>query len=47
MSILDAKNKLLKSYMVNLLYYISLKVEGKPIKGHPVINRLLYLKTML
>ncbi len=47
MSILEAKNYLLLSYTLNLLYYARVRARGEEVKDHAVIERLLYLKTML
>jgi hypothetical protein len=32
---------------MNLAFYILLKLQGKSIKDHPVIRRLIYIKTLL
>ena len=34
-------------YITYLAYYSKLKIEGKTINDHPVIRKLIYLKTML
>jgi Sas10/Utp3/C1D family. len=47
MSYIDVKFSLLAFYSMNLAFYILLKVQGKPVKGHPVIRRLIYIKTLL
>jgi len=47
MSYLEMKYNLLLTYCQFLSVFIALKLEGKPVKDHPVINRLLHIKTLL
>lgn len=47
MSYLEMKYNLLLTYCQFLSVFITLKLEGKPVKDHPVINRLLHIKTLL
>ena len=35
------------SYCTFLSFYLLLKLEGKPIEGHPVIFKLTHIKTLL
>jgi len=44
---LQLKYKLLLSYCTNIGFYLLLKTEGKAVKGHPVIETLLKIRTML
>ncbi|CDJ41068.1 hypothetical protein, conserved [Eimeria tenella] len=46
-SLLDAKNQLLLSYLTYLAYYILLKAHGVPIATHPVLERLIETKLLL
>ncbi|CDJ52366.1 hypothetical protein, conserved [Eimeria brunetti] len=46
-SLLDAKNQLLLSYLVYLSYYILLKAHGAPVGAHPVIERLIETRLLL
>eukprot|EP01104_Vermistella_antarctica_P002715 TRINITY_DN12937_c0_g1_i1.p1 TRINITY_DN12937_c0_g1~~TRINITY_DN12937_c0_g1_i1.p1 ORF type:complete len:715 (-),score=275.79 TRINITY_DN12937_c0_g1_i1:43-2151(-) len=46
-SFLEAKYQLLLSYCVNICYYLTLKAEGEPVKDHPVIERLVEIRTIL
>ncbi|CAE8649336.1 unnamed protein product, partial [Polarella glacialis] len=43
----EMKGQLLLSYLVGLAYYLVLKVEGVPVKDHPVVLRLLWIRTLL
>ena len=46
-SYLDSKNNIMLIYLTNLVFYSILKSNGKSINNSPVINRLIYLKTLL
>ena len=46
-SYLDAKHLLMLSYCINIVFYLLLKSEGKPVKDHPVVLRLVELRTYL
>ena len=46
-SLLDAKNQLLLSYLSYLSYYIVLKAHGVPVASHPVIERLIESRLLL
>ena len=35
------------SYSINLIFYILLKINGKLVKSHPVIEKLLFLRELL
>ena len=47
MSYLEIKYNLLLQYCQFLTVFVALKLEGKPVKDHPVIDRLLHIKTLL
>lgn len=47
LSYLDAKHMLLLMYCMHILFYILLKLEGQPVKSHPVMQRLVAAKTYL
>ena len=47
LSYLDAKHMLLLMYCMHILFYILLKLEGQPVKAHPVMQRLVACKTYL
>lgn len=47
LSYLDAKHMLLLMYCMHILFYILLKLEGQPVKSHPVMQRLVACKTYL
>lgn len=47
MSYLDAKHLLLLMYSIHILFYILLKLDGQPVREHPVMQRLLAAKTYL
>lgn len=47
LSYLDAKHMLLLMYCMHILFYILLKLEGQPVKSHPVMQRLVAGKTYL
>ena len=46
MSYLEMKYNLLMSYCTFLSFYLLLKLEGKPVEGHPVIFKLAHIKTL-
>ena len=46
-SYLEAKHLLLLHYCINIVFYLLLKAEGRPVKDHPVIARLLELRAYL
>ncbi len=45
-SYLEMKYNLMISYCSFLSFFLLLKVEGKDVKAHPVIDRLVYIKTL-
>ena len=46
-SYLEAKHLLLLHYCINIVFYLLLKAEGRPVRDHPVIARLLELRAYL
>ena len=46
-SYLDAKHLLMLSYCVNIVFYLLLKAEGRPVRDHPVVLRLVEIRTYL
>ena len=46
-SYLDAKHLLMLSYCINIVFYLLLKAEGKPVRDHPVVLRLVEIRTYL
>eukprot|EP00873_Tetraselmis_striata_P000222 jgi/Tetstr1/420486/TSEL_011599.t1 len=46
-SLLEAKNILMLHYCQCIVFYCLLKAEGKPVKDHPVILRLVQLRAYL
>lgn len=46
-SYLEAKHLLLLSYCTNIVFYLLLKAEGRPVRDHPVIPRLVQLRAYL
>ena len=46
-SYLEAKHLLLMHYVANLVFYLLLKAEGKSVKDHPVIARLIEIRSYL
>ncbi|DBA96237.1 TPA: hypothetical protein ACH3X3_002431 [Trebouxia sp. C0006] len=46
-SYLEAKHLLLLHYCINIVFYLLLKAEGRPVRDHPVIPRLLELRAYL
>lgn len=47
LTLLDAKNQLLLTYLSYLAYYVLLKTHGLPINNHPVIERLIEVKLLI
>jgi len=47
MSFLQMKFHLLLLYCMHIVFYMTLKVEGQPVKDHPVIQRLVELRVYL
>ena len=47
MTYLEMKYNLLLSYCSFLSFYIVLKTTGRKIEGHPVVGRLIHVKTLL
>lgn len=45
-SYLEMKYNLMISYCSFLTFFLLLKIEGKDVKSHPVIDRLIYIKTL-
>ena len=46
-SYLDTKHLLMLSYCINIAFYLLLKAEGKPVKDHPVVLRLVEIRTYI
>ena len=46
-SYLEAKHLLLLHYCMGIVFYLMLKAEGRPVRSHPVIPRLLTLRAYL
>ena len=46
-SYLDTKYILLLSYCINLVFYLLMKSEGKSIKDHPVVMRLVEIRSYI
>ncbi len=46
-SYLETKNLLLLQYCMHLMFYLLLKSEGKPVKQHPVIARLVEIRAYM
>jgi U3 small nucleolar RNA-associated protein 3 len=46
-SYLETKHMLLLMYCLNSLFYVLLKLEGRPVSEHPVITRLVTIKAFL
>lgn len=44
---LEAKHLLLLMYCIHSLFYVLLKLEGRPVREHPVVQRLLTGKAYL
>lgn len=47
LAFLQAKNQLLVGYCANLAYYLLLKVQGRSIKDHPVVERLIKYRLLI
>ncbi|CAK0880646.1 unnamed protein product [Prorocentrum cordatum] len=43
----DVKVQLLLGYLVCLVYYLLLKTRGLPVRDHPVVLRLIWIRTLL
>lgn len=41
------KVQIMLSYVIALTYYLLLKSEGIPVRNHPVVHRLLWVRTLL
>lgn len=46
-SYLEAKHTLLVHYAASIVFYLLLKAEGRPVKDHPVIARLVEIRAYL
>lgn len=46
-SLLEVKNQMLLNYCLNLAFYFYLKADGKSVKNHPVIEKLVELRLYL
>ena len=46
MSYLEMKYNLMIHYCQFLAFYILLKLRGRKVEGHPVIGKLLHIKTL-
>lgn len=46
-SYLEAKHLLLLTYCQNIVFYLLLKAEGRPVRDHPVITRMVELRLFL
>lgn len=46
-SYVEMKVQLLLSYLISLTYYLLLKVKGVPVRDHPVVPRLLWIRTLI
>lgn len=47
LSFLESKVQLMLSYCMHVTFYLLLKTEGAPVKGHPVLDRLVELRVYL
>lgn len=47
LSFLEVKYNMLLSYLINLTYVVLRKCSGEPIEGHPCIDRLIEIRTVL
>lgn len=47
LSYLETKNILLLQYIMHLTFYFLLRAEGRSVKSHPVISRLVEIRTYL
>ena len=46
-SYLEAKHLLLLHYCTSIVFYLLLKAEGRPVRDHPVIARLVEIRAYL
>lgn len=46
-SYLEAKHLLLLQYSMHIVFYLLLKAEGRPVQDHPVINKLVQIRSYL
>ncbi len=46
-SYLEAKHLLLLHYCMNLVFFLLLKAEGRPVREHPVVGRLVEARAFL
>lgn len=46
-SLLQTKEQLLLAFLTNIVFYLLLKAEGAPVQSHPVIKRILYIRSLL
>lgn len=46
-SFAEMKVQLLLSYVISLVYYLLLKSQGVPVRDHPVVLRLLWLRSLI
>lgn len=46
-SYVEMKVQLLLSYLISLTYYLLLKVKGVSLRDHPVVLRLLWIRTLI
>ena len=44
---LEAKQQILLSYCINVVFYLALKSEGRSVKNHPVLKQLLELRYVM
>jgi hypothetical protein len=47
MSYLEAKHLLLLHYCMHLVFLLLLKAEGRPVRAHPVVGRLVEARAFL
>lgn len=41
---LEVKYQVLLTYVTNLVFYLLLKAEGKPVREHPVMDQLHHIR---
>jgi hypothetical protein len=46
-SFLEVKYQLLLSYVSHIMLYVMLKLEGKPVSRHPVMDRLHHIRCVV